>query len=309
MSQARVVIVGLGRQGRKRLAVAKSDVIATVDPVDCDADYKAVQDVPIGVFDAALLCVPDSAKLELIEYLVSNGKSVLVEKPLINRNQAELERIAKLVKARNVACYTAYNHRFEPHFVRMHDAIRSGVLGRIYSVRMFYGNGTARLVRDSQWRDRGAGVLTDLGSHLLDTLRFWFSDIDPHFAVWSAVRSENLAFDQFVFGADGNPRLQLETTYLSWRNEFYADLIGELGSAHIFSLCKWGPSTFSLRRRVFPCGRPEEDKITREEADPTWAREYEHFKAMCRDGKTNIDNDIWINRKLGELASKAGVNL
>ena len=34
---------------------------------------------------------------------------------------------------------------------------------------MFYGNGTARLVRDSAWRDQGAGVLPDLGSHLLDT--------------------------------------------------------------------------------------------------------------------------------------------
>ena len=49
---------------------------------------------------------------------------------------------------------------------------RLGVLGGIYRCRMFYGNGTARLVRDSAWRDDGAGVLPDLGSHLLDTARF-----------------------------------------------------------------------------------------------------------------------------------------
>ena len=42
---------------------------------------------------------------------------------------------------------------------------------------MFYGNGTARLVRESAWRDAGAGVLPDLGSHLLDTARFWFGDL------------------------------------------------------------------------------------------------------------------------------------
>ena len=46
------------------------------------------------------------------------------------------------------SCYTAYNHRFEPHFVRMRDLIASGELGAIYSCRMFYGNGTARLVRE-----------------------------------------------------------------------------------------------------------------------------------------------------------------
>ena len=78
-------------------------------------------------------------------------------------------------------CYTAYNHRFEPHYVRMRDLVKSGVLGDIYRCRMFYGNGTARLVRDSAWRDRGAGVLPDLGSHLLDTARFWFGDIGEDF--------------------------------------------------------------------------------------------------------------------------------
>ena len=30
--------------------------------------------------------------------------------------------------------------------------------------------------RNSAWRDRGAGVLPDLGSHLLDTAMFWFGD-------------------------------------------------------------------------------------------------------------------------------------
>ena len=63
---------------------------------------------------------------------------------------------------------------------------------------MFYGNGTARLVRDSAWRDQGAGVLPDLGSHLLDTARFWFGDIGEDFRVVSANRFENRAPDHVV---------------------------------------------------------------------------------------------------------------
>ena len=83
---------------------------------------------------------------------------------------------------RGAVLYTAYNHRFEPHFVRMRDLVKSGALGTIYRCRMFYGNGTARLVRNSDWRDQGAGVLADLGSHVLDTARFWFGDIGDEFS-------------------------------------------------------------------------------------------------------------------------------
>ena len=104
-----------------------------------------------------------------------------------------------LAREKRALCYTAYNHRFEPHFVRMRDLIASGELGAIYRCRMFYGNGTARLVRDSRWRDQGAGVLPDLGSHLLDTARFWFGDIErPTSASSRPTRFENRAPDHVV---------------------------------------------------------------------------------------------------------------
>src|SRR3546814_16751708 len=121
----------------------------------------------------------------------------------------------------------------------MRELIQSGALGRIVSVRMFYGNGTARLVRDSAWRDRGAGVLPDLGSHLLDTLRVWFPAAGSWaFEVRLARRHENRAFDHVVVAADpaDGPVVQLEMTMLSWRNHFACDVLAENGSDHIESL-------------------------------------------------------------------------
>ena len=303
----RVIVVGLGVQGQKRKAVAGKEVVATVDPFHADANYKHVVDVPLESYDAALLCIPDEPKIGIIDYLLGHCKHLLVEKPLFAAKPADLIRLKDLAEKNRTVCYTAYNHRFEPHFAHMREAISSGRLGRIYSIRMFYGNGTARLVKDSAWRDQGAGVLPDLGSHLLDTALFWLGKPMDGFRIHAANCFENQAFDQVAFGnvvgKSGYPLLQLEVTLLSWRNHFYADVFAENGSAHINSLCKWGPSTFSIRARKFPSGKPDEESITLVQPDPTWALEYEHFKKLCTSGVSNIDNDIWINTTLGGLSN------
>jgi scyllo-inositol 2-dehydrogenase (NADP+) len=301
----RVVVVGLGVQGRKRTTIAGPEVVATVDPALPDAGYRHIEDVPLNSFDAALLCVPDAPKVELLTYLLGNGKHALVEKPLLSEHDGDLSTLAALSAQTGAVCYTAYNHRFEPHFVRMRDLMQSGRLGQIYTVRMFYGNGTAAQVKASPWRDTGTGVLFDLGSHLLDTLSFWLGTIEQPFKVISASRFENFSFDHVTFGVSGTPLLQLETSLLSWRNHFYADVHAEKGSAHITSLCKWGPSTFTVRGRVLPSGRPDEESVTLVQADPTWALEYDHFKSLCATGGSSLQTDMWINRTLNSLGAAA----
>ncbi len=302
----KIVVVGLGVQGHKRQRVAGADCVATVDNRNLDAQYRSLADVPLGSYDAGLLCVPDSAKIELIDYLVGHGKHVLVEKPLTGEERV-LHNLQDQARRTGAVIYVAYNHRFEPHFIRMRDVIASGELGRIYRCRMFYGNGTARLVRNSPWRDQGAGVLDDLGSHLLDTLRFWFGAIGDGFSVVSADRFENAAPDHVVFiSTNAMPRFECEMTLLSWRNHFDCDVLAENGSAHIRSLCKWGPTDFILRKRVLPSGRPDEEIVTLKEDDPTWAAEYEYFKSLCRDGRpADLTNDIWLNRVLHALGAEA----
>jgi scyllo-inositol 2-dehydrogenase (NADP+) len=292
----RVVIVGLGVQGNKRLAIAGKDAVATVDPVAPEARYRGIEEVPLSDYDAALVCTPDSVKIPLLTYLLGHGKHVLVEKPLVAESEKELQKLKGLAAARRATCYTAYNHRFEPHIVRLKQALESGVLGKVYLAKFFYGNGTARDVRNSAWRDKGMGVFPDLGSHLLDWTLFLFGKPSVGAEVWRDSKFENRASDYFHFGFRGSsPELDFEVTLLSWRNTFRCDVFAENGSAHIDCLCKWGPSTFTLRRRVLPSGRPGEESEVLKCSDPTWKTEYEHFLGLCREPSTNIDNDIWIN--------------
>ncbi len=302
----RLAVVGIGVQGPKRIRAAGEDFVTSVDPVNEQADFRCIKDVPLESFDGAVVCTPDSAKIELLAYLLGNGKHVMVEKPLHGGRETNLVDLKTLAEQNNVICYTAYNHRFEPHFVRMKETIESGILGDIYRVRLFYGNGTARDVRNSVWRDGGAGVLPDLGSHLLDTVGFWFGEPRQEFYISSATCYENKSFDHVIVSTKGKPGIDLEMTLLSWRNHFTADVIGAAGSAHISSLCKWGRSTFTLRTRVLPSGRPAEDIEFAEQGDPTWEAEYGHFKKMCLSGGVgNITNDIWLDRQLQSLTRNA----
>ena len=74
----KVVVVGLGIQGRKRQAVAGADVVATVDPVAAGATHRRIEDVALADYDAALVCTPDAAKVPLLTYLLERAKHVLV---------------------------------------------------------------------------------------------------------------------------------------------------------------------------------------------------------------------------------------
>lgn len=298
----RFIIVGLGVQGRKRRTIAAERVCAVVDPVAEGVEFKRVDEVPLEEFDAACVCVPDQSKMEVLHYLLSHGKHVMVEKPLLG-SKREIEGLAEVAAKNRVTCYTAYNHRFEPHIAQLKGILDEGQLGRVYFARFFYGNGTARDVRNSVWRDQGWGVFSDLGSHLLDMANFLFGPHESQGQLWSADRFENAAPDHVLFGYRGEMVLEMEATLLSWRNSFALEVFGELGSAHIDCLCKWGPSTLRVRKRVLPSGRPSETVETLEQADPTWRLEFEHFLRLCDSGETNLQNDLWLLKKMTELGA------
>ena len=299
----RCIVVGLGVQGEKRALYARDDCLLSVDPINRKANFKTIEDVPLDNYDAALLCVPDDQKIKIIKYLINHQKHTLVEKPLLTKNLNAIKKIERMARENKVVCYTAYNHRFEPHYVRMKKLIQSGILGKIYHCRMFYGNGTARLVKNSEWRDKKQGVLTDLGSHLLDTIKFWWHDVSAKFEIHSSNCFENRSPDHVIIGSkESKPKIELEMSLLMWRNHFTCDILAEKGSAHISSLCKWGPATFIYRKRILPSGKPKQRRITLRKKDPTWKLEYQHFKRICKKKqKTDLSNDYWILKTLQKI--------
>jgi len=303
----RVVVVGLGIQGRKRAHVAGHDVVATVDPVVADATARDLWKIPVDSYDAALLCVPDGVKSELLHFLIGQQKHALVEKPLYAATVAELVSLQQSARAEGVLLYTAYNHRFEPHIARARQLLAEGAVGMVYRISLYYGNGTARLVRESPWRDRGTGVLQDLGSHVLDIIAQWSSRPADDYRVVSLTAYENHSPDHAAFHAVGHsPHVFAELSLLSWRNHFRAEIVGDSGSLHIDGLTKWGDSYLTWRRRVLPAGRPDEETWRVPAGDPTWQAEYEHFLTLCADRlPTDLSRDIHIHEALTKISASA----
>ena len=294
----RIIIVGMGIQGIKRKKYLGKDFIYSVDKIK-DSDFKSVYDVPLEDFDAAFICLPENEKFKVIKYCIKNKKHILVEKPILFKDTKSFLMLQKIAKQNKVVCYTAYNHRFEPHFVRMKKIINSKKLGRLYSCRIFYGNGTAKLVKKN-WRDTGKGVRTDLLPHLLDICKFWFGKNLKGFRLVSSSKFENKAPDHASFISEkGSIKINLEISYVMWKNTFTCDLLASKGSVHINNLCKWGKSTFTFRKRKFPSGKPKEKLKNLSQKDPTWVLEYKYFKNLIKKNmKTDFSNDIWIQQQM-----------
>ena len=301
----KAIIIGLGVQGKKRKKILGKKYICSVD-TNGNGDYTSIKEVPLNLYDTVFICTPDSKKIDLIKYCLKNKKNVLVEKPLVSKKNKHLSEVAKMAKEKKVFIKTAYNHRFEPAIIGLKKIIGKKTLGKIYNCRIFYGNGTAFLVKRSKWRDKQPGIITDLGSHLIDIALFLFKGRIKKIKLIEFNKFENKSFDQaIIFLMINNIKINLEMTYSMWKNSFYCDVIGSKGSAHIESLCKWSKSKLIFRKRILPSGEPIEKINVYNKGDPTWAKENVDFeKSVKIKKKPDLKKDIIINNCFNKILKK-----
>tara|TARA_B100000579_G_C22844764_1_gene863682 strand:- start:1234 stop:2148 length:915 start_codon:yes stop_codon:yes gene_type:complete len=296
------IIVGLGIQGKKRLKdiKIKKEIFATVDHINKDADYKFLKEVPLNSYDTAIISVHNQAKLKIIEYLIKNKKNIMVEKPFLINTEKLFIKLKKLILQNKIVFYTAYNHRFEPHIVELKKLLKRGVIGKIYYTNFFYGNGTAKLVKKDKFKDSGNGIIDDLGSHIIDLCFFLYGDKIKNFQTISKKKFENNSNDYSIFiHKDRKFHIKAELSYCMWKNNFVCNIIGSKGSIHLNGLCKWGPSELIIRKRKFPSGVPLERKKVLRIKDPTWSKEYLHFKKLVK-SKRNLLNNILKDKKISQ---------
>ena len=142
----RYLVVGLGNIGAAAAGAPGRALRRHGRPVQRGGRLPSVRDVPVDAYDAAVLAIPDDDKIDLVTYLLEQGKHVLVEKPLPLPDEATAQRLESLARSRGLALYTAYNHRFEPMLAAFQEQVAAGTIGEVYHGRLFYGNGTVKHV-------------------------------------------------------------------------------------------------------------------------------------------------------------------
>ena len=141
---------------------------------DMDA---VLADPAIDVVDVSL---PNGLHREAIERALGEGKHVYCEKPLAGTID-DARAIARAVVASRARFGMVFQYRFVPALIRARQLIEEGRLGRIFTFRAEYlHSGYQNPNRPLSWRmkseEGGSGALGDLGSHVIDLVRYLIGD-------------------------------------------------------------------------------------------------------------------------------------
>ena len=276
----RLLIVGQGIQGKKRLRLLKSNgytKVTTVDPV-VNADYRDLSNLDIKGFTHAFVCTPESQKFDVIKKLLGIPK-LLVEKPLLAiLKDDSLRKIYNLAEGQRTQIYTAYNHRFEENLKYLKKQLQQDILGKIYLINLEYSNGTAQHINQTNWRNNSGGVVEDLLPHLFFIFKYLFPKLKPKFIQAISNSHETKCFDWTQVSLRANfTNINMTSSYLSWKNTFKVEIVGSLGTFKLSSLPKWFNSTFYFEKRKFPSGKPSEISKSFPQGDDSFLKEHHMF--------------------------------
>ena len=277
-----VLIIGLGIQGQKRSAVLKSQKIKfiTLDPFNKKANYNNLKKIPIIIIKKVtdvLLCTPYNQRLSYLKYFQKLKVKILIEKPLIT-NSEEKKFYLKHKSQISDKIYCAYNHKFEDCIIKLKKLLESGKIGKLYFCKMVYGNGTAKDVRKSNWKNKNKGVVMDLMPHLLDLSNFIFKKVPRFNGRVLRRKFENETTDFFEINSNIKSfDISFCVSYLYWKNFFKIFIVGSKGYLQLTGLPKWGITKLNYGKRKLPSGIPKIKQYDFKQKDFTWFREINSF--------------------------------
>ena len=155
--------------GYKITAVSSSrpaDVSAVLPDVDIVSDPKALAAHPD--IDLVVIASPNETHAPLAELAMRAGRNVVVDKPF-TITVDEARHLAAVATESDVLLSVFQNRRWDSDFLTIQDAMRQDLTGRV----VLFESRIDRYrpdVRD-RWREipgPGAGLLYDLGPHLID---------------------------------------------------------------------------------------------------------------------------------------------
>jgi predicted dehydrogenase len=122
------------------------------------------------------------------------GLHIICEKPLA-LNAAQARELAARADAANVKTLVFFAHRTVGAAVHVKRLVSEGLLGRpLYVNAMYFSASHLDPNKPLAWRnvraEAGVGVLGDIGSHLIDLVRWWLGDFSCVIGQWQTAFRE-----------------------------------------------------------------------------------------------------------------------
>jgi xylose dehydrogenase (NAD/NADP) len=128
--------------------------------------------------DAVFIASSNAHHYEQVIKAARAGKNILCEKPLA-LTSAQAEEMVKVCKENNVLLAVNYVHRFHPLAIKAKELIIDQRLGKLVSIDVHFNTD---FPPDNNFRFKkelsGGGALRDIGTHMIDLLRFFGGEIE-----------------------------------------------------------------------------------------------------------------------------------
>lgn len=128
--------------------------------------------------DAVSICTPPELHKVMTIEALENGKHILCEKPLAT-SVGDCYEVMKALDGTKKFVMPAFNYRFTPSVKLANEIVSRGKLGDLKEIKIHFKSDqrTWKSVMPFRFKEK-TGVITDLGPHTIDTLRFLCGEIE-----------------------------------------------------------------------------------------------------------------------------------
>lgn len=253
--QLRVVLLGLGRIGRRHATIVQqhpqTELVAVIDPAPGATRWEGLQP-EVARFtdwqsfraanqpaDVAIIATPNGLHTELASLALQAGLHTVVEKPLGLRSEA-CQQLLALARRQQRELFVVMQNRFSPQARWLKEVVAAGHLGELLDVQVnCLWNRDDRYYLPGSWRgslELDGGVLYTQFSHFVDILYWVFGPMAVRNARFANLtHRHNTAFEDtgwvwFDFEQGGHGAMHYSTAVWDSNLESSIRVLGTRGS-------------------------------------------------------------------------------
>ncbi|OUL60021.1 Gfo/Idh/MocA family oxidoreductase [Flavobacterium sp. AJR] len=158
--------------------------------------YPTIEDVLADDVDLVIVNTPVETHYEYAKKVLEAGKHAIVEKAFTT-TVAQAQELADLAKAKGLKLAVFQNRRWDSDFKTVQKVVKDGLLGDLVEAEFHFDrfNPLLSIKAHKETANSGAGILKDLGPHLIDQALHLFGFPKSVFADIRITRENSLVDD------------------------------------------------------------------------------------------------------------------